>query len=181
MPELINILIRTSNRPDKFLRCLKSVLNQSYPNIRIIISVDRAVSYIPYGLEVINVSANRQLPYFYDCYCNDLKAQVDDGWFMFLDDDDWLRPNVLSQITFDAPSILHQVKRGNLIAPYSDVFQRGLVGMPCLMLHHSLKDIADIPGTGQGDYWWIKKIRDSVGVSFRPLIVVESDGRGLGK
>lgn len=186
MAELINILIRTSNRPELFRRALKSITDQSYPNIRIIICYDNqeAIKYIPSGLEsfyIPEINIDRGQPYYYDAYCNLLKERVTDGWFMFLDDDDYLMPDVLTKMTLDAPAILHQLQRRETIVPTGLDFKRGLIGMPCLMLHHTLKCIANIPGTGQGDYFWIKAVMDKVGLSFRPLIVVGSDGRGLGK
>lgn len=179
---LINILIRTSNRPNEFKRCLKSVTDQRYPNIRIIISVDNdRVDYIPEGLQVIRVEANRQLPYFYDCYCNDLKALVTDGWFMYLDDDDVLAHDCLSDIVLDSPAIIHLLNRSGHIVPIGPKYVRGQIGMPCLMLHHSLKDVADIPGNGQGDYFWIKEVERHVDCVYRELVVVQSFGRGNGK
>ncbi len=181
MQPLINILIRTSNRPTQFARCLRSVISQNYDNIRIIISTDKPCNYIPKGLQVITVTPDKSLPYFYDCYCNDLKALVNDGWFLFLDDDDCLAPNVLSQIQFTAPTILVQLERQGYTVPQNTTLARGHVGMPCLILHHSLKHIADIPGMGQGDYFWIKSVQDQVGLSFQPIIVVKSFGRGLGQ
>lgn len=38
--ELVSVIITTYNRNDKFERALKSVLNQNYPNIEIIIVND---------------------------------------------------------------------------------------------------------------------------------------------
>jgi len=181
MHPLINILIRTHRRPNGFKRCLRSIVNQKYPNIRVIIACDEYCDYVPKQLEIIQVTANRELPYFYDCYCNNLKAQVTDGWFLFFDDDDVLVDNVLNEIEFDAPAILVQLRRGDYICPQGLDFRRGLIGMPCLILHHSLKDLADIPGTGQGDYFWIKKVCDNLSVKFVPKVVVQSFSRGLGK
>lgn len=181
MKPLINILIRTSNRPTQFARCLKSIVSQNYPNIRIIISTDKPCDYIPKGLQVITVTPDKNLPYFYDCYCNSLKGMVTDGWFLFLDDDDTLAPNILSQIQLNSPAILVQLERQGYTVPTSTNFTRGHIGMPCLILHHSLKNIANIPGTGQGDYFWIKAVQNQVGLSFQPIVVVKSYQRGLGK
>lgn len=187
--ELINILIRTSNRPGLFKRCLQSVVKQTYQNLRIIVAYDNHnVNYIPSAIESIFVSADRTLPYFYDLYCNDLKSCVDDGYFMFLDDDDYLVDNVLSTLTIDHPALLYQYRRGTDLYPPMHyvkngvpILKRGQVGMPCLLLHHSLKDIADIPGTGQGDYFWIDKVNRLVGVKFTPLVICAGDQRGFGK
>ncbi len=183
MPELINILIRTSNRPSAFARCLKSIVTQSYPNIRIIIGYDndRALSYIPKGLETVPVSADRSLPFFYDLYCNQLKAMVNDGYFLFLDDDDILQADVLNNIPLTGNGLIVQLQRQNNIVPKDLNIRRGQVGMPCLILHHSLKHLADIPGNGAGDYFWIKSILERVSLPFVPMVVVYSFNRGLGK
>lgn len=185
--ELINILIRTSNRPALFKRCLKSVTDQTYPNIRIIVSVDREVNYIPDAIETIFVSADRDLSCFYDLYCNDLKQAVADGWFLFLDDDDYLMPDILSKLTLDYPALLYQYRRNHDLFPpnkYWDgeqiVLRRGQVGMPCLLLHHSLKNAADIPGDGQGDFIWINAINQIRPLKFNPTVICMGDSRGHG-
>lgn len=180
---LINILIRTSNRPNEFKRCLKSIVSQSYPNIRIIIGYDnpKALEYIPEPLEKVFVSADRSLPYWYDNYCNDLKSLVTDGWFCWVDDDDILNPDILKDIVLDAPVVLVQLQRQNNIVPKGVDFTRGNVGMPCVLVHHSLKEIAHVQSTGAGDFFYIKDLKEKVGLKFQPIIMVYSFGRGLGR
>jgi hypothetical protein len=180
---LINILIRTSNRPSEFKRMLGSIVRQRYPNIRIIVGYDNptALNYIPEGLETVYVTADRSQPFFYDQYCNQLKELVTDGYFIFLDDDDTLIVDVLSKINLTGPGLIVQLQRVNNIVPQSLTFQRGRIGMPCLILHHSLKNIADVPFGGAGDYFWIKAVTDQVAIPFEPIVVVYSFGRGLGK
>lgn len=180
---LINILIRTSKRPAEFKRCLNSIVKQSYPNIRIIIGYDNeaALKYIPKGLETVFVTGDRNLPYWYDTYCNQLKSLVNDGYFFFLDDDDILNPNVLKDIPLNNQAIIVQLQRVNNVVPKDLNFRRGTIGMPCLILHYSLKAIADIHGSGTGDYFWIKEVISKVEPVFVPIVVVYSFGRGLGK
>src|ERR1700748_2286539 len=129
---LINILIRTSNRPKLFLKCLKSVTDQDYKNIRIIVSYDNdaALRYIPSGLEILKVYKRPEFQFGYDDYCNSLKSLVTDGWYAWIDDDDILMPNVLSKIVLDAPVILVQLNRNGNIVPQSENIQSGKVGMP---------------------------------------------------
>ena len=53
---MINILIRTHDRPEKLKECIKSIENQTYKDWRIIISADnnRAEEWTkPYGYECI--------------------------------------------------------------------------------------------------------------------------------
>jgi hypothetical protein len=127
------------------------------------------------------VTADNTLPFFYDLYCNDLKSLVVDGYFMFLDDDDYLMPNILNELVLDAPACLFQYNRNGTLYPADEyTIRRGQVGMPCLLLHHSLKHAADIPGTGQGDFFWIDAIRNLVGLKFSPKIICGGDQRGHG-
>lgn len=93
---MINILIRTSNRPNQFKTCVNSILNQSYQDFKIICCYDdiKSKEYIN------NYSDKRIFSYFinldncyhykYNLYCNFLLNKVNNGWIMFLDDDDML-------------------------------------------------------------------------------------------
>ena len=104
--EVINILIRTSNRPESFDKCIKSILDQEYTNYNIIICFDKIES-LKY-LE--KYETNEKITYFpiyiesdekykFNLYCNLLMKRVNDGYIMFLDDDDMLcHNNVLSII-----------------------------------------------------------------------------------
>ena len=93
----INILIRTSNRPECFKRCINSILNQKYDNFRVFICYDN-VNSLDY-LKTLN--GNSKIQYFfvyvkskerykYNLYCNRLKSLVNEGFILYLDDDDEL-------------------------------------------------------------------------------------------
>lgn len=93
----INILIRTSNRPDRFKRCINSVLNQKYNNFRVFICYDN-VNSLDY---LKKLDDNSKIQYFfvyvkskerykYNLYCNRLKSLVNEGFVLYLDDDDEL-------------------------------------------------------------------------------------------
>jgi hypothetical protein len=183
MQPLINILIRTSNRPNGFRRLLKSIVAQSYKNIRVIIGYDNemALTYIPQGLEVYPMIQDRSLPYWYDLYVNQLKELVTEGYFVVIDDDDVLAPECLSRLPLTGDGIIVQLRRENNIVPKDLNFSRGQIGMPCIFLHHSLKNIAHLSGTGSGDYFWIKQVLEHADLPFVNEIVVISFGRGLGR
>ena len=96
---LINILTRTSNRPFYFAECRNSIVNQSYKNIRHIVSVDddSSFSYVKEnGLlnhDILQLRrplrmSTSHMPY--NLYMNNLINEVKEGWIMFLDDDDIL-------------------------------------------------------------------------------------------
>lgn len=182
----INILIRTNFRPTAFARCIKSVKDQTYKNIRIIVSYDNhnALKYIPEDIEKIKVIRGEG-KYFYDEYCNQLKEQVTEGYFMFLDDDDILSsPDIIEKvIPFLSPDtgLIVQLKRGSVVVPQALDFKTGKIGMPCLFLHYSHKNIADVTVHGAGDYVWIKRVSELLPLRFERIVVVYSFNRGNGR
>ena len=101
MPPLINILTRTSSRPNFFRKCKESIDSQTHKNIRHIISIDNEESedYVQ-GLDFIRVYreepdppnikllGHEEIAKPYNLYFNHLLQEVKEGWIMFLDDDD---------------------------------------------------------------------------------------------
>ena len=93
----INILTRTSNRPNVFRRCVESIKSQRYENLNHIVSVHNEKSY-SYATEmcenVIMVEEEAGAPQYgnnykpYNIYINKLMKEVEEGYIMFLDDDD---------------------------------------------------------------------------------------------
>lgn len=179
---LINILIRTSNRPAQFKKCLESIVKQDYPNIRIIIGYDNpeTLRYIPKCLETYFVSADKSLPYFYDEYCNQLMQLVTDGYIWIVDDDDIVNPNIISQFPLQGLGFILQLQRHHNIFPKDLNFRIGLIGMPCMIIHHSIKNEAKIHGYGKGDSYWIKEILSKFSLPFIPIIGVYSASKGSG-
>jgi hypothetical protein len=107
---LINILTRTSNRPNYFKKNRESIKKQTYKHIRHIIHAD-SIKDIPYiketGVnesdiicsgkmlptrEMMEYKTDKGLMYLAhrpsNLYLNKLTKEVDEGWIMFLDDDD---------------------------------------------------------------------------------------------
>lgn len=88
-----NIIIRTHTRPDLFNSCLSSVLNQTYTNINIIICAQdpQTSNYIfvkndercnIYQPKIINNDTH-----YYNDFCNQALWYCNQGWVIFLDDD----------------------------------------------------------------------------------------------
>lgn len=100
MKDTLNVLIRTSDRPNSFLRALQSLLIQGIPNLKVIVSVDnkRTLEYVRNtpGVDVIveNEKKERSGPGHapYNLYMNSLLGKVEDGWVYFLDDDNYFLP-----------------------------------------------------------------------------------------
>ena len=89
---ILNILIRTGNRPTLFRSCMDSVARQEYPRIRVHVSYDtpESLAYLDGfpDISLVPVSPLRDVSYFYNLYCNDLLSCVEGDWIMFLDDDE---------------------------------------------------------------------------------------------
>jgi hypothetical protein len=107
----INILIRTSYRPEYFEKCINSILNQHYKYYRIIICYDKENSieylhkyldnpYIYYYHVEQKLRENPEI-YKFNLYCNSLLDKVDDGYIMFMDDDDCYTHNYALNIISD--------------------------------------------------------------------------------
>ena len=88
--EFINILIRTSNRPNDFKKCINSVLKQNYKNYNVIVCYDKIESekYLNMpNIEKFFVSEKSLEKYKFNLYCNKLLDKTEKGWIIFLDDD----------------------------------------------------------------------------------------------
>ena len=98
----INILIRTSNRPILFEQCVNSIFYQTYSNYIVYASYDNdsTLSYIKKYPRVIPISVKNKYSgnYHYNLYCNDLLDCINDGYIIFLDDDDMFTHNCCLQI-----------------------------------------------------------------------------------
>lgn len=109
MNPTINILTRTSKRPNYFSTCCESIKQQTYDNINHIICTDDSTSldYIQkYTSNYIHLDSdvyrhNNQKKYWYqqnnskgekpawwNSYFNEMYNLLKPGWVMFLDDDD---------------------------------------------------------------------------------------------
>lgn len=190
--ELINILIRTGlpTRKELFNRCLNSIYSQSYSRVRIIVSIDRDCDYVDnwhmdYSgmmreIEIVNVFPDKTLSYPYDCYLNELKELVTDGYVFVLDDDDILAPGCLNKLDLSYPAILVQINHLGRITPINSNITIGNIGMPCLVLHHSLKHLAYYSGADHGDYHYAKEIASKIDFNFQELVLVECNNKGNG-
>jgi hypothetical protein len=94
----INILIRTSNRPKCFSHNINSIIKQNYNNLKLLISYDNEYTKEYILKELLNKNLDYEIikvdhhnnKYHYNDYCNHLLNKVDDGYVIFLDDDDKL-------------------------------------------------------------------------------------------
>lgn len=96
-PILINILTRSGNREQCFKNLEKSIRNQTYKNIRHIISNDNInCKYLKNNKDVVNVTKLKKFNKThcpYNLYINTIKKKVKKGWILILDDDSKLIDN----------------------------------------------------------------------------------------
>lgn len=190
---LINILIRTSNRQALFARCIKSIRDQTYKNVKIIVGFDSCqATYLHDYDDIENVAVYKSVdrPFYYDLYCNDLVTHVKNGWFFFLDDDDFLHsPNVLEKLSYyftgNHDAIICQFLRNGLPKPSRSYIKNGIVrdghiGLPSLILKAEHANLLHLDGYKSGDYRAILNITQKVRTKFIELVVVETDRRSHG-
>lgn len=104
MEPLINIITRTSNRPNSFKRNVESIKNQTYKNYRHIVCTDddNSIQYIKdmgyddyYFVNRKSLIENDKCvnpktgPYSpHNLYFNEIHKHIDNGWVIYIDDDD---------------------------------------------------------------------------------------------
>jgi hypothetical protein len=96
---MINILIRTSNRPIYFWDCVQSIKKQTCQDYRIIVGVDGLDTYADFYHPIrypmlhsdktyLKGAYTTMLHFPVNLYLNRLMGEVTEGWVMILDDDD---------------------------------------------------------------------------------------------
>jgi hypothetical protein len=95
---VVNVLVRTSKRPDYFDACINSINAQTYKNVNIFVSKDDTSKYtIDYKVYPVYVERqeiepvckeNYGIPFPANLYFNELHKHVKDGLIIYLDDDD---------------------------------------------------------------------------------------------
>jgi hypothetical protein len=95
-----NILIRTSNRPNYFKKCISSILNQTYNYYHVYICYDKdeSLSYLDEyrkndKITFFQVNETSSEKYKFNLYCNNLLDRVEQGYIIFLDDDNYFVSN----------------------------------------------------------------------------------------
>ncbi len=174
---LINILTRTSNRPIGFEKCINSVNNQTYRNVRNIISYDDPadLGYIKkHNVDCIRVlrevrgdgnfsDENKFEPY--NLYCNELLKEVQEGWIMFLDDDDMLADektleNIVANLQNGNDTLIiwkTKFPNGALLPPEWEFKHKQIrferIDTACFIFHSKYKDVS------RWDSWYAADFR----------------------
>ena len=165
MNPLINIITRTSNRPNGFDRNYRSIKNQTYKNINHIVIYDNPTDLEKYlfkydGLTTIWVDReklknNYMGPHFlgkffwtsyHNLYFNPILKTIDEGWIIFLDDDDYLKDeftieNISKKLIDEDTILIWKMLIGETnIIPNDDAFltkkiELGNIGGSCFTVH----------------------------------------------
>jgi len=168
---LINILLRHTYRPSYFPKCIESILKQTYKNIRIICCYDddncldylKTITDVRFEYFYINIVSTEH--YKYNLYCNTLLDKVNDGWIMFLDDDDMFSTdkslqNVVNNILNDNTFIYWQVKLGSTIIYPLDIkhLNAGQITSNGFCFHSKFKDLSRWECKRASDYTFVKQL-----------------------
>lgn len=188
---LINILTRTSNRPNGFYKCYTSIKQQSYKNVRHIVAYDNKSDLIylekldvdkiyvgekynnkEYG-EVDNEGNTQAI---YNLYCNDLLDEVKNGWVLFLDDDNYLYHN---KIVEEIIKIIKIEKSNNftligqmrypegILLPSNlliknNIIKRFNIDSSCFLFHSKFKNEARWDGFKVSDFRFLKVLQEKI-------------------
>jgi glycosyltransferase involved in cell wall biosynthesis len=199
---LINILTRSHERPEEFKKCVRSIRAQNYKKIHCIVSVHddqteiesrKTLEQFKLSHEIIRVNHNG-VPYNWNLFCNDLKERVKQGWFFYLDSDDWLynshNLNGLSPYLKDpGVGVICQYYRGRKAKPANLIIRKdgtvdpesiikGKIGGSAIFLHASQKNLADWQPKRAADYDFIKEVAAKIPLKFVPIPIVQAGNSG---
>lgn len=196
----VTALIRTHNRPELFKRCIDSIVGQS-TDLDYVVCSDN-LNGDCYALDVLKqfrildynnvfwIKPSNGASFHYNTYCNALKSQVQDGWFFFLDDDDYLIDNtaierMIPHLTDPSKAMICQFMRNKFPKPPDALMDRGRIrqgqiGMPCIFLHASQKDVAMFTDKEDADFTFIQEVVSKIGAKFVKEVVVMSEKRRYG-
>ncbi len=136
------------------------------------------------GCEVIVFEGEKVSDYSYNLYCNDLKAEVKDGFFFFLDSDDYVMPGALKRIEpllkEDMANVCQMLRNGKP-KPLTASIVEGKIGLPCLILHSKYKHLAEIGDKENSDFTWIKAVTDVLEWQFIRGVLVNVGKRNYGR
>ena len=171
----LNVLIRTSQRPDLFRECIESVLSQKYTNYHIYICYDYAECY-EYIKEYINdqitaffVETKSEEKYKFNLYNNQLLDMVEDGFIIFMDDDDVYTHNMCFKIIneniadFDTILMWKFMRPDKLVYPkHINNIRLGEIDTTMICFHNNHKTLARWMDCQCGDFFFYTDLFKSV-------------------
>jgi hypothetical protein len=143
---LVNILLRTSGRPNFFNECMRSIREQTYKNVNVIVGTDdeQSARYVqPYKVIHVKYKPNVNVPdapedfadgrsiygakAHYNTYLNHLAKEVRSGWVLYMDDDGRFASrdslaDLVKEIRTDDDMIIPRVKVLTQVIPTDEYF-----------------------------------------------------------
>ena len=171
LPNKLHVLMRTSNRPEYFHNAINSILQQTYPNYDVTICYDKieSLSYlVPYEnhekIQYFHVEETCEDKYKFNLYCNQLMKKINDGYIVFLDDDDIYLGNrcfeIINQHIGDHDMIIWKFLRPDkLVYPSNEhILTLGEIDTSMVCFHHSLQEKSSWGSKQYGDYSFYKPL-----------------------
>lgn len=192
MEPIINVITRTSNRPNGFDRNYKSIKNQTYKNINHIVIYDNLTDYENYVSKYTNITtfgvdrekliknytgptftSNLFWPSYHNLYFNPVLKTITDGWIIFLDDDDhFFDKNSVKKIVDnlqneDTLYIWRMLSNGNMVIPREIGFrmkklQLGNIGSNCFTFHSKWASKYQWDGFKCGDFRFVESLSKTI-------------------
>jgi hypothetical protein len=211
MDPLINIITRTSNRPNGFDRNYCSIKNQTYKNINHIVIYDNHSDFEKYLFKYDDITTiwvdrdklkNNYLgphflgkffwPSYHNLYFNPILKTIDEGWIIFLDDDDYLfdKDSVQKIVNHlqdeDTLYIWKMLSNGNIIIPKEIAFKMkkielGNIGNNCFTFHSKWSKETQWDAFKCADFRFVKTLSEKIPKQEwidEILMVVPSSGFG---
>jgi len=171
LPNKLHVLMRTSNRPEYFKTAIESVLQQTYPNYDVTICYDKieSLSYLEHyenheKIQYFHVEETCEDKYKFNLYCNQLMKKINDGYIVFLDDDDIYLGNrcfeIINQHIGDHNMIIWKFLRPDkLVYPSNEhILSLGEIDTSMVCFHHSLQEKSSWGSKQYGDYSFYKPL-----------------------
>lgn len=182
----INILIRCHERKEGLKNAVESIVSQGYPNTRIIACYDnkktwdylRTYPFTKVAVEppvrLIHRPEGDEYKAFLgaNSYFNTMHDMVQEGYIMYLDDDDALVPGALQQVAFHAnenEALFFRARINGLLIPNDEHFGKVVAGQVSglgIVFHHRFRDIARWEPWRRGDYRVAKALEQAVGIKW---------------
>jgi hypothetical protein len=167
----LHVLMRTSNRPIYFQTAINSILEQTYTNYDVTICYDKieSLSYLePYNnnnkIQYFHVEETCEDKYKFNLYCNQLMKKIDNGYILFLDDDDIYLGSrcfeIINQHIGNNDMIIWRFLRPDkLVYPSKEnILTIGEIDTSMVCFHHSLQDKSSWGSKQYGDYYFYKPL-----------------------
>lgn len=173
----INILIRTSNRPEYFKQCIASVLNQNYKNYRVIVGYDKieSLEYLKdYNIEIYYMTTTSKERFKHNLYLNDLMDKVKDGFIMYLDDDDMMAHenslNIINDnIINENDLIIWKFMRGDKLIYPENTIRKGQISGCAYCFNSKYKLKSRWLDRQCSDYYFITKLIKNTNLNIKKI------------